>query len=137
MEATSLMKLAVMPPKPNWLRMAPTAFSCSSAEKTGLRTRRLQIGALVDHASEIAQGVRDGVGDILFLREGEQGQGIAFRDAGRRIIGVVDFSHAEKLPLDRTTIRPQTVQRETPYHLQGLNWLETESGETGLPERRG
>ena len=90
------MKLAVMPLKPVWLEDRRNRLELVFGRKHRAGDEALQVGVLRDQAPEIAERVRDGVRRVLFLRKGEKGLGIAFRDTGCRDVGVVDFSHAEK-----------------------------------------
>ena len=62
--------------------MAVSAFSCSSAPNTGLRTSRCRSGALGDQGVESLEIGLDRVDRFCLERELEQGAGVAASHAG-------------------------------------------------------
>ena len=79
--AISFRKLAVSPSICIFSRMAAMARTCSSAEKTGLFTRRRKVLDGVERLIETVQILLDTLERVFLERELEQGIGIAARDA--------------------------------------------------------
>ena len=82
---TSLRKFAASPPIPARSSTAESAFSCSSAEKTGLRTSRVRSALSRNERVEAIKIGLHGVDGIGVAREIEQRGRVAAGHAGHKV----------------------------------------------------